>query len=136
MLNKNWLAVLAACVIGLASNVALADGDAEKGERVFKKCKACHSVEEGKTKPTGPNLLGIFGRGAAQAEYKYSAALLAAAENGLVWDDETLDGYLADPKKYLAELLDDSKLKNKMKFKLKKEKQREDVIAYLKSLSE
>ena len=136
MLKKNWLAVLAACVIGLASNVALASGDAEKGEKVFKKCKACHSVEEGKTKPTGPNLLGIVGSGAAQADYKYSDALIAAGEKGLVWDEDTLDDYLADPKKFLQEFLGESKVKNKMKFKLKKEGQREDVIAYLKSLSE
>ena len=136
MLKKNWPAVLAACVIGLASGAALAAGDVDAGEKVFKKCKACHSVEEGKTKPTGPNLFGVFGRGAAEAEYKYSEALLAATEKGLVWDEGTLDGYLTDPKEFLEGFLGDSKLKNKMKFKLKKEKQRADVIAYLQSLSQ
>mgnify|MGYP002173105302 CR=1 FL=1 len=75
-------------------------------------------------------------RGAAEAEFKYSSALLAAAEAELVWDEETLDGYLANPKKFLQALLDEKKIKNKMKFKLKKEQQRADVIAYLKSLSE
>ncbi len=136
MLNKNWLAVLAACVIGLASGAALAAGNADDGEKVFKKCKACHSVEEGKTKPTGPNLLGVFGRGAAEAEFKYSSGILAAAENGLMWDAETLDGYLTNPKKFLVAFLGESKIRNKMKFKLKKEQQRADVIAYLQSLSE
>jgi cytochrome c len=136
MLTKNWLAILAACVVGLASNVALAEGDAEKGEKVFRKCKACHSVEEGVTKPTGPNLLGVVGRNAAATEFKYSSGLGDAAEAGLVWETETLDGYLANPKKFLQVFLDDKKIKNKMKFKLKKEGQRADVIAYLQSLSE
>ncbi len=96
-------------------------GDAAKGEKVFKKCKACHVVEEGKNK-TGPSLYGVVGRAAGSIEgYKYSKAM---AGSGLVWDAETLDAYLTNPKKYLKG--------TKMAFAgLKKEKDRADVIAYL-----
>ena len=96
-------------------------GDATAGEKVFKKCKACHVVEEGKNK-TGPSLYGIVGRAAGSVEgYKYSKAI---ADSGLVWDAETLDAYLTNPKKYLKG--------TKMAFPgLKKEKDRADVIAYL-----
>ena len=96
-------------------------GDASKGEIVFKKCKACHVVEEGKNK-TGPSLYGVVGRAAGSIEgYKYSKAM---AGSGLVWDAETLDAYLTNPKKYLKG--------TKMAFAgLKKEKDRADVIAYL-----
>ena len=96
-------------------------GDAAKGEKVFKKCKACHVVEEGKNK-TGPSLYGVVGRAAGSIEgYKYSKAM---AGSGLVWDAETLAAYLTNPKKYLKG--------TKMAFAgLKKEKDRADVIAYL-----
>jgi cytochrome c len=96
-------------------------GDAAKGEKVFKKCKACHVVEEGKNK-TGPSLYGVVGRAAGSVEgYKYSKAM---AGSGLVWDAETLDAYLTNPKKYLKG--------TKMAFAgLKKEKDRANVIAYL-----
>lgn len=129
-------AIFAAAVI-LPAGTALADGDVAAGEKVFKKCVSCHTVEVGKTKATGPNLLGVVGRKAGTADYKYSDALVAAGEGGLVWTPETLDGYIEDPKEYLAEQLglEKSKVKNKMAFKLKKEDQRADVIAYLASLS-
>lgn len=129
-------AIFAAAVI-LPAGTALADGDVAAGEKVFKKCVSCHTVEAGKTKATGPNLLGVVGRKAGTADYKYSDALVAAGEGGLVWTPETLDDYIEDPKEYLAEQLglEKSKVKNKMAFKLKKEDQRADVIAYLASLS-
>ena len=110
--------------LSLGSGMAHA-GDAAKGEKVFKKCKACHVVDKEKNK-TGPHLVGIIGREAASvASYKkYSKAMKAS---GLVWDEETLDSYLAAPKKYLKG--------TKMAFSgLKKEADRANIIAYLKSL--
>ena len=74
-------------------------GDAAKGEKVFKKCKACHVVDKEKNK-TGPHLVALLGREAGSVESfkKYSKAMKAS---GIIWDAETLDGYLENPKKYL-----------------------------------
>lgn len=129
-------AVVAFAVI-LPTGMAWADGDVAAGEKVFKKCVSCHTIEAGKTKATGPNLLGVVGRKAGTADYKYSDALVQAGEGGLAWSPETLDPYIADPKEFLAAQLgiDKSKVKNKMAFKLTKDDQRADVIAYLASLS-
>lgn len=114
---------------------AFAEGDVEKGEDTFKKCKSCHmiaSAEETFVKggKTGPNLFGVVGRTAGSLEgYKYSKSLAAAGEAGLVWDEESLAAFVADPKAFLKETLDDSKAKSKMSYKLKKGG--EDVAAYL-----
>ncbi|MCT4610429.1 MAG: c-type cytochrome [Pelagimonas sp.] len=96
-------------------------GDVKKGKKVFKKCKACHTVKEGKNK-TGPSLYGIVGASAGGVEkFKYSKSL---SESGLVWDVETLTAFLTDPKGTVPG--------NKMSFKgLKKEKDIVDLIAYL-----
>ena len=122
------------------STVAFADshgvGDIVKGAKVFKKCAACHAVGEGAKIKVGPPLTDVVGRKAAAFEgYKYGKSIAAAGEAGLVWSEEELAAYLTGPKKYLRAKLDDKKAKSKMPFKLKKEKDRADVIAYLKSLN-
>lgn len=107
------------------STASFADGDAVKGKKVFKKCKACHSVNDGGKNLVGPNLFGIVGAKAAQKTgYKYSKAMIAS---GLTWDEATLNTYLTKPKALVK--------KTKMTFAgLKKDKQRANVIAYLKTL--
>lgn len=124
----------AAALTGLAAQPAFAAGDAAAGEKAFKKCEVCHTVAAGKTKPTGPNLLGVVGRKAGSTDFKYSDAITKAAAKGLVWDEKTLNAYIEDPKKFLADYTGDPKAMNKMQFSLKNAKEREDIIAYLKSL--
>ena len=97
----------------------------EKGEKVFKKCKACHQVGEGAKHRTGPILNGVVGRAAGSAEgFKYSGAIEDAGAGGLVWTADALAEFLSNPKGYLKG--------NKMSFAgLKKEDDRAAVIAYL-----
>ena len=110
----------------LLTTPALALGDAAAGKKVFKKCKACHVVDAEKHK-TGPHLVNSIGRVAGRADgYKrYSNAMKSS---GIVWNEETLDGYLEKPKAYVKG--------TRMVFAgLRKEEDRANVIAYLKSYS-
>jgi cytochrome c len=115
-----FLSVLAASLAFTGS--ALADGNADKGKRVFNLCKACHRLEAGKN-GVGPSLHGLFGRKAGTvAGFNYSGAM---KNSGIVWNEKSLDNYLAKPRDVVKG--------TKMVFPgLKKEDQREDVIAYLK----
>ena len=119
------LVTLMAGVVLLGSHAALAEGDSAQGEKVFKKCAACHSVEAGKNK-VGPSLHGVVGSPAGSVEgFKYSDAM---KESGLVWDEATLDSFLTKPKDVVP--------KTRMAFPgLKDEQDRQDVIAYLKQAS-
>lgn len=134
-----WLTtVTAGLALLLAGAAQASEGDADKGKKVFNKCKACHMVGDKAKSKVGPPLNEICDRKAGTYEgFKYSKLILAAAEAGLVWNDEALDGYLADPSKYLKTFLKDKGVKpsgrSKMVLKLKKEKQRADVMAYLKT---
>jgi cytochrome c len=106
---------------------AHAQGDPAKGEKVFNKCKVCHVLDEQKNK-IGPYLVGIFGREAGTVEdfKNYSDAMKSS---GVVWADETLAAYLADPKGYIPG--------NRMAFPgLKKEEDVQDLLAYLHAQAE
>jgi len=119
---------MAALALVVAPGIAFAaDGDAAKGEKVFRKCKACHDAEKKKNK-VGPELTDVVGRKAGSvADYKYSDAMKAEGEKGVVWDEANLDKYLTNPREMVPG--------NKMSFAgLKKEQDRLDVIAYLKSV--
>ncbi len=124
MMKKFAAALTALALTGMAG-AALAEGDAAAGEKVFKKCKACHQVGDGAKSRVGPLLNGIVGNEIASVDgFKYSKAFLAKKEEGLVWTDEVLDAYLTKPKKYIKG--------TKMSFAgLKKEGDRANVIAYL-----
>lgn len=92
-----------AAVEVVQEEVAAVDPELVKaGEKVFKKCKACHQVGDGAKNRSGPQLNGIIGRSAAAVEgFKYSKALKAKADEGLIWDEAALGAFLAAPRKYI-----------------------------------
>lgn len=104
---------------------AFAEGDPEKGEKVFRKCRSCHEVGPDAKDKSGPALNGILGAAAgASADFKYSKALQSAAEDGLVWDEASLTAFLTKPRDFLKG--------TRMSFSgLRKEADVANVIAYL-----
>ena len=102
-----WLAVptcLAFASLALAGgHSGGVTGDAKAGEKVFKsQCTRCHTIDEGGKDKVGPNLFGVFGgtAGVRAASFgkRHSKAMKAS---GVVWNEETLEGFLANPKKFM-----------------------------------
>jgi cytochrome c len=121
MARTRWLPLMSVLVLAMA-DLADAAGDPEAGAQVFRTCAACHTLEPGAHR-TGPSLAGVFGRKAGTAEgfHRYSNALRSA---DLIWREETLNGFLADPQAFLPG--------NRMTFPgLSDAQARADVIAYL-----
>jgi cytochrome c len=103
---------------------AHADGDAAAGEKVFAHCAPCHSTKLGENK-FGPSLAGIFGRkSGTEPGYSYSSAMKA---QNVTWDEANLNEWLQGPGKFVRG--------TKMIYSVPDEKDRQDVIAYLKTLS-
>ncbi len=100
----------------------MAMGDIGHGEKVFKKCAACHSIIKGGKNAIGPALYNVVGRKVGAIEdYKYSKALAAYEKN---WTFEELNGFLIKPAKWVKG--------TKMAYAgLRKEKDRASVIKYL-----
>jgi cytochrome c2 len=97
-----WLPASVA-LIGLCGTVGgLAAGTVERGEVIFRKCYACHSVVPGETGLTGPNLSGVVGRAVASApDFEYSRALEALPARGYVrWTKAVLDAFLRSPEDF------------------------------------
>ena len=105
----------------------MALGDITHGEKVFKKCSACHSIEAGGGNKIGPALYNVVGRKIAVVEdYKYSKALVEYKKN---WSFEELNGFLIKPQKWIKG--------TKMAYAgLRKEKDRASVILYLNKYSD
>ena len=105
----------------------MALGDIGHGEKVFKKCSACHSIEAGGGNKIGPALYNVVGRKIAAVEdYKYSKALVEYKKN---WSFEELNGFLIKPQKWIKG--------TKMAYAgLRKEKDRASVILYLNKYSD
>ena len=95
------------------------------GKRRFSQCAVCHSVKEGDASRVGPNLFGIYGKAAASVDgFAYSKAMREAE---IVWDDERLDAFLANPPSYIRG--------NRMAYVgERKPENRAALIAYLKTL--
>ena len=136
------LAAFAAPVASLSST-AVAAGDAEEGKKVFRRCSTCHMVGPNARNKIGPVLNNLFGRPAGSADdYKYSTINKNAGEAGLVWTPERVAAYLPDPNGFLKNFLheadqaDKAKGRTKMSYRLGKDDDIQDVIAYLQTFSE
>jgi cytochrome c len=105
----------------------MAQGDIVKGEKVFKKCAACHSINKGGANKIGPALYNVVGRKVGGVDgYKYSKAL---ASYGKEWTFEELNGFLTKPSSYLKG--------TKMSYAgLRKEEDRASIIKYLNQKSD
>jgi len=121
------LATQASTETAVDMSALLALGDIAHGEKVFKKCKACHSIKQGGRNNIGPKLWNVMFRPiGAVTDYKYSKALTSY---GKEWTWEEMNGFLIKPSKWIPN--------NKMGFAgLKSEKDRSSVILYLNQNSE
>jgi len=118
------LAFLALLILS-AAPVALAQGNAQRGAKLFPQCAACHALEPGRNL-TGPSLANLFGRkaGTVPGFVRYSDAL---KRSGVTWDEKTLDAWLKDPVKFIPG--------NDMTFPgIKDDETRRELIAYLKAV--
>lgn len=99
-MNRLYILIIAGLIaIGPAKANAT---NAELGAEVFKKCAACHQVGAAAKTRVGPHLNDLFGRTAGSLEdVRYSKALTAKGAEGLIWDLETLDVFLQNPKDYV-----------------------------------
>jgi cytochrome c2 len=126
MIMRGFGGLLLGAALLLPAAPVAAEGDAEAGERVFNRCRACHVPDQEQNR-VGPHLVGIFGREAGAVEdYRYSPAL---ADSGIVWDDETIAAYVADPRGFIPG--------NRMAFPgIRNEQEIADLIAYLHEATE
>ena len=117
---------------------AFAGGDVAAGQKVFNKCKSCHSISNGdevivKGGKVGPNLYGVVGRQAGTYEgFSYYDSIIAAGQAGLIWDEEKIAQWVQNPKAFLKEYLNDPKAHSAMTFR--ERKGGVDVAAYLASV--
>lgn len=121
------LAVAVLVTISFGVVVAFSDGNLARGERVFGACAACHSLQADQNM-TGPSLADLWGRksGSLPSFNRYSPALKSA---NIVWNDKTLDEWIADPQHLIAG--------NQMTFAgIKDARQRADLLAFLKQATQ
>lgn len=124
MNSKTILAT--ALTLAIAVTAGTADAK-EKGEKLFKKkCGLCHSMEPGKHK-IGPSLAGVVGKKAGTTDFKKYKAFKGGTN--IVWDEANLDAWITNQKDFLKSK--GIKKKTTMKAKIKKEKDRKNIIAYI-----
>ena len=121
--------VFAVSAVWAGAALSEAGGDAERGETLYRQCASCHQIGEGAVNRVGPHLNGIFDRAAGEIEgFRYSDGMQRAATNGLVWDFETLDAYIENPRTLVSQ--------TRMNFRGMVEQQdRDDLLAYLRLFS-
>jgi cytochrome c len=124
LLAAGALALLAAVPAGAQE---IDEELAAEGERVWRQCQACHQMGEDAQNRVGPHLNGVIGRQAGSLEgFRYSDAMVEAGEEGLVWDEPTLEAYLENPRAKVPG--------TSMAFAgLRQEQQRDAVVEYIKA---
>ena len=123
-MKKMFASLVSLTFLASVGAAQAADCDVKLGEKMFKRCKACHKLEDGKN-GVGPHLFGIVGRDVAGvADYKYSKGMEAYGAGDEVWDQARFDAFMAKPKKEVKG--------TKMSFAgIKKEEQRAALFCYL-----
>jgi len=116
-------------ILTLGPDIALSQepGDPEKGQKLYRSCKSCHQIGENARNGVGPHLDGLFGRQAGILEgFRYSSAMKTKGNEGLVWNEFTLDAYLEKPNAFIPG--------TRMSYRGMPDRQdRLDIIAYLRS---
>jgi cytochrome c2 len=124
----NRIQALAIAMLLLTGWRAMAEpGDAARGERMYRACVACHSLEPNRN-TTGPSLAQVWNRksGSLASFPRYSPALKSA---GIIWTDDTLDEWIKDPQHFIPG--------NTMTFPgIKDARQRADLLAFLKDATQ
>ena len=122
---RRTIGMVAVTSVLACASAAWAQDQAAEGSKLYKRvCFACHATEAGQNK-VGPSLFAVAGRKAGtEPGFAYSEAMKTA---NVTWNDEAIDKYIADPKKFVPG--------NKMAYAgIKKEEERKEIIAYLKTL--
>lgn len=122
-LKKMVVLIAVAILSGVAAaDMVSEDCSAERGQKLFNKCLACHTYDKSNNHSAGPNLYGVVGRKVGLAEgFKFSPAL---RKSGDTWTEEHLDAFLQNPMGVYA--------RSRMAFSgLKKPNDRADIICYL-----
>jgi cytochrome c len=125
--RRDWVRACAAIAVASAPALAAAAGDPLAGAQAFRFCVACHSIEPDRNM-TGPSLANVFGRraGSLATFHRYSDAV---KQWGLVWDEQTLNAWLANPSAFIPG--------NDMRFQgIADAQTRSNLIAYLKAAAE
>jgi cytochrome c len=126
-MDRLCMIVIAASLTAAPAQAGAQIGDADRGERTFRVCVPCHSLEPNRNM-TGPSLAGLWNRkaGGLTSFSRYSPALKSS---GIIWDDTTLDEWLKDPQHFIP--------RNTMTFPgLKDGTQRADLLAFLKDATQ
>lgn len=107
-----------------AASQEISPGDAERGERAFRQCAACHTFDPEQRRP-GPHLRGLFGREAGSVQgFRYSKAM---RESTITWNEETLRDYIANPRGAMPG--------TSMVLRVRRPQTVEDLIEYLRQQS-
>jgi cytochrome c len=129
-------AAIATALILARADFAVAQ-DATNGQQIFNQCHLCHRLGDGAKNFIGPVLNDVIGRQAGTYEgFNYSPLMKAAGQNGLVWSQDLVVQYIADPTAFLKQYLTDkgkadlATSSSLMTFKLLDEQQRKDVVSY------